>query len=283
MEEPERYLLDAEPQPFIELSSSRLTEVTAAFGDAADLKMPYTHGHSTATAELAAAAGAAAGLSESEIADLRTSGHLHDVGRVAISNAIWEKPRPLTSAEWEEVRMHTYHGERIVARSTDLAHLAPVVGMHHERSDGSGYHRGNRASSIPFATRIVAVADAWVSMQQDRPYRDALDPDEAAAQLQKEVEDDRLDPRAVRAVLHAAGREERPRRALPRGLSQRELEVLRLVAKGYSNPAIADRLSISRRTAEHHVQHIYTKIGVSTRPGAAMFALEHELLEPMGG
>jgi DNA-binding NarL/FixJ family response regulator len=115
-----------------------------------------------------------------------------------------------------------------------------------------------------------------------RPHRDPLDPDRAAAQLQTEANEGRFDPQVVAAVLHAAGRSTSPRRAAPAGLSGREVDVLRLIAAGRSNPEIAERLHISRRTAEHHVQHIYRKIGVSTRPGAAMFALEHDLLEPVG-
>ena len=282
VEEPETRFLEEEPLPFLVGDHDRLENVTAAFGHAADLKMPYTQGHSRATAEVAAAAAELAGLSPEEIAEVRMASHLHDVGRVAISNAVWEKPGALSSADWEQVRLHTYHGERVVARSSRLSRLAPLVGMHHERNDGSGYHRGSRGSSIPMSARLVAAADAWAAMQQPRPYRTALDPDEAAALLQKEADEERLDPRAVRAVLTATGREPDRRRELPRGLSRREVEVLRLVAQGYSNPEIAARLHISRRTAEHHVQHIYTKIGVSTRPGAAMFALEHELLEPLG-
>jgi HD-GYP domain-containing protein (c-di-GMP phosphodiesterase class II) len=281
-EEPEPLLLAAEPTPFLEVDAEQLADVTAAFGHAADLKTPYTHGHSAATAEIVVTAGEVAGMSSEEIAELRIASHLHDVGRVAISNAVWEKPGPLSSADWEQVRLHTYHGERVVARSPRLEHLAPLVGMHHERSDGSGYHRGNRGSSIPMGARILAAADAWVAMQQPRPHRPALASDEAAAQLQKEADNERLDPRAVHSVLAAAGRQPSKRRPLPRGLSQRELEVLRLVAQGLSNAEVAGRLHISRRTAEHHVQHIYTKIGVSTRPGAAMFAVEQELLDPLG-
>jgi DNA-binding NarL/FixJ family response regulator len=131
-------------------------------------------------------------------------------------------------------------------------------------------------------TRIVAVADAWISMLQPRPHRAALDPEHASAALRADARDRKLDPEAVEAVLAAAGRFTPVRRPQRAGLTHREIEVLRLVAAGCSNPEIADHLYISRRTAEHHVQRIYTKIGVSTRPGATMFALEHDLLEPTG-
>jgi HD-GYP domain-containing protein (c-di-GMP phosphodiesterase class II) len=260
----------------------QMIEVCAAFGDAADLKTPYTHGDSKATADVAAAAGERLALGRDVIDDLRAASYLHDVGRVAISDAVWEKTGPLNSFDWEQVRMHAYHAERIVIRSAQLQALARTIGMHHERMDGSGYHRGSRAAEIPVTARIVAAADAWVSMQQRRPHREALDPDRAAAELQAGSANRTFDPQVVGAVLEAAGRAGPSRRVLPGGLSTREIDVLRLVAAGCSNPEIAERLHISRRTAEHHVQHIYSKIGVSTRPGAAMFALEHDLLEPLG-
>lgn len=117
-------------------------------------------------------------------------------------------------------------------------------------------------------------------MQQPRPHRPALDPDRASAELRAEARDGKLDPEAVEAVLAGAGRSTPGRRPQRAGLTQREIQVLRLVASGCSNPEIADRLYISRRTAEHHVQRIYTKIGVSTRPGATLFAIENDLLEP---
>ena len=278
-QEPEPLLLAAEPRPMMLLDSRDLVDISAAFGDAADLKTPFTHGHSGATAEVAHAAAERMGLEAVAAEEVRLAAYLHDVGRVAISNAIWEKPGRLSSGDWEEVRMHAYHAERIVVRSPLLKRLERLIGMHHERSDGSGYHRGSRAAEIPVGARIIAVADAWVSMQQARPHREPFDPDRAASELKAAAEAGRFDPRAVAAVIDGARGAGSTRAPLPAGLSERELDVLRLVAEGASNPEIAERLFIARRTAEHHVQHIYRKIGVSTRPGAAMFALEHGLLE----
>jgi DNA-binding NarL/FixJ family response regulator len=107
-----------------------------------------------------------------------------------------------------------------------------------------------------------------------------MDPDQAAAELKREAKAGRLDSDAIAGVLAAAGLQQSTRRSdlRPAGLSEREIEVLRLVAQGHSNAEEAAELYISRRTAEHHVQHIYTKIGVASRPGAALFALEHHLL-----
>ena len=122
------------------------------------------------------------------------------------------------------------------------------------------------------------------AMTHDRPHRPALAPERAARQLEREVESGRLDASAVSAVLEAAGlvRQRRRRPAAPAGLSEREVEVLRLVARGLSNREIATRLVVSSRTAEHHVQHIYAKIGVSSRAAAALFAMEHGLLDVSG-
>ena len=282
LDEPHDALLETEPDSVIELDRFQLREVVAAFGEASDLKTPFTQGHSGATAATAVAVGERLGLEGAALEDLRLAAYLHDVGRVPISNTVWEKPGPLNSAEWEEVRMHTYHSERIVARSRCLAHLARNVGMHHEKLDGSGYHRSSRASEIPLPARILGVADAWISMQQPRPHRPALDLDRASGELQAAANEGSFDPQVVSTVLQLAGRPAAVRRTAPSGLSEREVEVLRLVAEGLSNPEIAERLHIARRTAEHHVQHVYRKIGVSTRPGAAMFAVQHELLEPVG-
>src|SRR5690606_16835546 len=140
----------------------------------ADLKSPYTHGHSSAVALLARTGGERLALSPGAVADLEIAGLLHDVGRVAISNAVWEKPGRLTTDEWEQVRLHPYHSERILAGSERLAPLARLVGMHHERLDGTGYYRGSRADELTVPARLLAAADAYQGMTQDRPHRSAV-------------------------------------------------------------------------------------------------------------
>jgi DNA-binding NarL/FixJ family response regulator len=152
--------------------------------------------------------------------------------------------------------------------------------MHHERLDGSGYHRGCRARDLSPAARVLATADAFHAMTQERPHREALSAEQAGEELRRDVRAGRLDRDAVSAVIEAAGGRPRPRRdnLRPAGLSEREIEVARLVAAGCSNPEIAGRLVISRRTAEHHVQHIYAKVGVSSRAALALFAHEHDLI-----
>jgi HD-GYP domain-containing protein (c-di-GMP phosphodiesterase class II) len=277
--DPRTLVLEAEPRPVVSVPEGSLAGVAAVFADLADLKSPFTHGHSSGVAALARGAAERLGLPPAQVADLEVAGLLHDVGRVAVSDTVWEKPGRLSAHEWEQVRLHAYHSERILAGSERLARLAPLAGMHHERLDGGGYHRGCARAELPMPARALAAADAYQAMTQRRPHRPALAPEEAERHLLAGAGKGALDPDAVRAVLAAAGHAAVvPRRTLPAGLSAREVEVLGLVAQGCSNAQIAERLVISRRTAEHHVQHIYTKIGVSSRAAAALFAMEHHLL-----
>ena len=276
--DPRDRIVEVEPQPIAERTEADLISVARAFADVADLKTPFMHNHSTRVADLATLAAERGKLEASTTATLHLAALLHDVGRVGVSDVIWEKPGRLTTAEWEHVRMHPYHSERILAVSRTLQPIARLAGIHHERLDGSGYYRGCTAAEIPMEGRILAAADAFVAMTQDRPYREAMEPDLAAEELRTDARAGRLDPDAVAAVLDGAGQGKRSEDLRPLGLSDREMEVLRLVAQGRSNPEIAKLLTISRRTAEHHVQHIYSKIGVSTRPGAALFAVQHNLL-----
>ena len=277
--DPRDRILEVEPDPVVEIDEPELPALATAFADLADMKTPFTHGHSREVARLAQGAATRMGLALPDVERIGLAALLHDIGRAAISDAVWEKPGPLTSAEWEQVRMHAYHSERILATSRTLETLAPIVGTHHERLDGSGYHRGARARELTIASRVIACADAFQAMTQRRPHRPARDPAHAADELERDARSGKLDAKAVDAVLAVAGQPRAGRRRTnPAGLSEREIDVLRLVAEGRSNPEIADRLHVSRRTAEHHVQHIYTKIGVSSRAAAALFALEHELL-----
>jgi HD-GYP domain-containing protein (c-di-GMP phosphodiesterase class II) len=277
--DPLEQILSVEPEPVVEKDVDELVGLAAAFGDLADLKTPFTHGHSKGVARLAQAAGRRLGLDFEVAHRLHVAAFLHDLGRVGISDAIWERPGPLTRVEWEQVRMHAYHSERILATSNALEPMAPIAGMHHERLDGSGYHRGCRARDLTPVVCVLAAADAFQAMTQPRPHRKALDGERAAGELRAAARAGRLDPDAAKAVIEAAGqRTGRPRDLHPAGLTDREIEVLRLMARACANREIAEQLHISRRTAEHHVQHVYAKIGVSSRSAAALFALEHDLL-----
>ncbi|MGN6565778.1 MAG: HD domain-containing phosphohydrolase [Thermomicrobiales bacterium] len=272
-------VLAAEPRPRRTVPAARLDEVLAVFADFVDLKSPFTLGHSRGVATLAAQAAPALGLGANEAALLRRAGLVHDLGRVGVASGIWDKPGPLSAGEWERVRLHPYSTERILARATPLAPLA-VASLHHERLDGSGYHRGLPASAQPLTARVLAAADVYHALTEPRAYRPALAPAAAAQHLAGEVAAGRLDRSAVDAVLAAAGQAPAPaRRVWPLGLSEREVEVLRLLCRGATKRQIAGALHIAPSTADHHVRHIYTKLDVSTRAGAAVVALEHRLLE----
>ena len=278
--DPGRLALDSEPRPHAYREPGELAELATVFADLVDLKTPFTLGHSRGVARLAAGAAEQLRLGPDAAAQLELAGLLHDLGRTAVSTSVWEKPGPLGAAEWEEVRLHPYRSERILSASGRLRSIATLAGAHHERLDGSGYHRGCKAAELPPPARVLAAADAFQAMTQPRPHREALAPERAAEELGAEARAGRLDPDAAAAVLEVAGQRQRRRRAdlRPAGLTEREVEVLALIAAGCSNREIAERLVISRRTAEHHVQSIYAKIGGSSRAAAAVFALEHGLI-----
>jgi DNA-binding CsgD family transcriptional regulator len=200
-------------------------------------------------------------------------------GRCGVHNGIWDRPGPLTDAEWERVRLHPYLTGRLLARCPALAPLAQVAAAHHECADGSGYHRGMRASDLSPAMRLLGAADSYQAMTEPRPHRPALVPTAAAAQLRHDVQSGRHDGVAVEAVLASAGHRPRRRGLWPNGLSTREVEVLRLVARGLPNRETARLLSISERTVAHHIQHTYNKIGVSTRGAVVLYALQHDLVD----
>jgi DNA-binding CsgD family transcriptional regulator len=213
-------------------------------------------------------------LSPEDRVRVRRAGLLHDLGRVAVPNPIWESGRPLSRWEEDIARLHPRHTERCLTHVAGLAAEAHLASMHHERLDGSGYHREMSASGLPMAARVLAAADCWVAMTSGRPHRAALAPDEAVAALRQEAALGRLDPQVVDAVLAVSGQRQRPRGGTwPAGLSDREVDVLRLAMRGLTNPDIAVRLSISPKTVGNHLQRVYGKLGVGTRAAAAFTAM----------
>jgi HD-GYP domain-containing protein (c-di-GMP phosphodiesterase class II) len=274
-------VLDAEPAPVLMFAIDDLDSALAAVADFVDLKSPFLRGHSGGVAALAVGAAQAAGLSDSDASSLGRAALVHDVGRVGIANGIWDRPGPLSADQWERVRLHAYLTERVLHRCTALAPFAELAARHHERADGSGYHRGATADQLDLSARLLAAADAFHAMGEPRPHRPALDPATAMAQLLDAADAGRFTRVEVDAVLAAAGQVGRPANvARPAGLTEREVDVLRLIARGHSNKAVATALGISPKTVGHHVEHIYAKAAVATRAGATLFAMEHGLLSP---
>ncbi len=271
--------LAAEPFPKISIAGDRVDAAFRAIAALTGLKSPWLREHSTGVAELAEAAAWRLGLTADAVTLLRRAALAHDLGRIGVSNAIWEKPGPLGFGEWERVRLHPHYTERAFAQSPALAPIGMLAGSHHERLDGSGYHRGTRGAALDQTTRILAAADCYGAMREARPYRPALDEAAAEAELLRKVDEERLDATAVDAILAAAGHviRERPRE-LPAGLTRRELEVLLVLVRGESNQEIATHLGISAKTVGHHVQHVYEKAGVRSRAAATLWAFENDLV-----
>jgi len=272
-------VLAAEPEPRPWLPDSRIDDTARAFADFTDLKSPYTLGHSPGVAKLAEAAASRLGCAEADVRAVRRAALLHDLGRASVSNGIWDKPGRLTTAEWERVRLHPYYTERVLERAPALEPLARLAGGHHERLDASGYHRGDPAALLPLLARILAAADAFQAMGELRPHRAALTADVAAQEMTAEVAAGHLDRDAVAAVLEAGGQQaEMPKREWPSGLTDREIDVLRLAVRGRSNKQMAGELFISEDTVKTHLRHVYEKVGLSSRAGLALFAMENDLI-----
>jgi HD-GYP domain-containing protein (c-di-GMP phosphodiesterase class II) len=157
-------VLALEPRPQVWLRGDDIDRALVAVAAFTDLLSPYFVGHSTGVAELAAAAAQRCRLDRADVTAIRRAGYVHDVGRVAIAAHVWQKPASLTADEREQVRLHAYYTERILTRSPFLAAVAPVAVSHHERLDGSGYHRSLTAPAQPMAARILAAADSYQAM-----------------------------------------------------------------------------------------------------------------------
>jgi len=272
-------LIRDEPALQRTLTEGELDAALEVLADFTDLRSPSRAGHSRGVADLAARAAAHAGLAEADITTVRRAGLLHDIGLHGIPALILDKAGPLSSSEWERMRLHAYYTERMLARPPALARFGAVAALVRERCDGSGYHRGLVGPAIPVTGRLLAAACAFRAMTEPRPHRPALTVKQAVGELRAEARAGRLDPNSLDAVLSAAGQPQGKRRTGPAGLTTRELEVLTLIARGASTRQVARRLSITPKTAETHIERIYAKTGASTRSTATLFAMRNGLLD----
>ncbi len=270
-------VLDAEPRPPMMLQGPAIDRALRAMGAFSDLVSPYLSGHSSGVADLAATAAELHGFAEDEVKTIRRAGFVHDIGRTAVSSRIWNKPGSLTADEREQARLHPYHTERVLSRSPFLAEIGSIAMAHHERLDGSGYHRALDVTALSPAARLLAAADAFQSKIEPRPYREAFSPAKATSTLAAKARQGGFDPAMVRAVAEALGQKPPPIER-PGGLTARELEVLGLLARGHRTKQIARHLAISPKTVDRHIQNSYRKIGVSSRAAATLFAAENGLV-----
>jgi HD-GYP domain-containing protein (c-di-GMP phosphodiesterase class II) len=281
--EPWDGVLALEPEPRRRLGDQALDDALLVVADFIDLKSPYMGGHSRRCAQLAADAARVLGLPEEAITTLWRAALVHDFGTTGVPNSIWDKRGKLTRTEFDRVELHPMLTEQMLRRSPALAVLNPIASAHHEKCDGSGYHRRVRADGADAGACVLAATDVYVGLTTERADRPPLSAADAAADLRRLVSGGVLEPRATRAVLVTAGHGEpeasvRGRPQNPGGLSRREVDVLRLAARGLTTQQVADRLFISAKTADHHIQHIYNKIGVSTRAAAALWAMQNEVV-----
>jgi HD-GYP domain-containing protein (c-di-GMP phosphodiesterase class II) len=271
-------LIDGRDSLERELTEAELDVALEAFADYADVKSPYRLGHSRGVAQLAATAAGTLGLPAHDITQVRRAGLVHDIGVIGVSAGILDKRGRLTEAERERIRTHPYLTARTFSKPSVLGAIGQLAALHHERLDGSGYPSGLTAESLPMTARVIAAADVYHALLEPRPHRDPLPSAAAVEVLTAEVTAGRLDGDAVHAVLDAAGHRVRRQNGHADGLTSREVEVLVLLARGRTKQQIAGALTISAKTVNAHTEHIYGKIGVTSRGAAALYAMRHGLV-----
>jgi len=181
-----------------------LDRVADAFARVIDAKSPYTARHSSEVARWAVATGAVLGIDAQGRRDLRRAGLLHDIGKLAVSGRILDKPGALEPDELAAIREHPRYTHQILARVACFSGIVDTAANHHERLDGTGYHRGLAALDLSRPARILAVADVYEALTADRPYRGAM-PRERALEIVREQRGSGLCPAAVDALEVAAG------------------------------------------------------------------------------
>jgi HD-GYP domain-containing protein (c-di-GMP phosphodiesterase class II) len=179
--------------------AERQLHLATAFAAIVDAKSPWTYQHSDRTSLIATNMGAVMGFDTAKLSDLHRAALLHDVGKLAVSNRILDKPGELTTAEFERVKEHPLFTQWVLERVSCFQALAPIAGAHHERLDGGGYPRGLTAADLTMSMRVLAVADVYEALTAERPYRHALADEDALDLIRLDVPN-RLDPDAFRAL-----------------------------------------------------------------------------------
>jgi HD-GYP domain-containing protein (c-di-GMP phosphodiesterase class II) len=256
--------------------ADQIEHVCETLADFVDLKTRDNWHHSRTVAETAVGIGTALGMKTSELTKLRHAALIHDIGKVAIPASILAKGERLSSSEWETYRLHVYYTQRILERVAPLQELAPAASAHHEWINGQGYHRRLRGEQFPLHGRILAVANSYAKLLQQGDQTDVLD------QMRSQVgtQFDRVCYEAlVTSLTQGPGLQSAsPKSRKVGGLTDRETEVLRLLAQGHNTPQIARTLHISKKTVEHHLSHIYNKIDVTCRTAAVVYAVQQGIV-----
>src|SRR6266487_61237 len=268
-------LLARRPATMADCAQEEQSErVCEALADFADLKARETSHHSRIVAHVAVEIGTCLGLERSELNRLRCAALVHDIGKVTVPLGILEKGEQRSSSEWETYRLHPYYTQRVLERVQALQDLAPAAAAHHEWVNGQGYHRQLSGEQIPFHGRILAVANTYARLIQLQGEQK----DQAAVLREMHpLVDRQFDRRCYEALVASVSHGLRRSLIRPRktgDLTEREVEVLCLLAQGRNTPQVARALGISKKTVEHHLSHIYAKIGVSCRTAAVVYAVQ---------
>ncbi|NYH15128.1 HD domain-containing phosphohydrolase [Paraburkholderia bryophila] len=263
-----------EPLDALPMQQGTAPEIIA---DVIDLKLPWMAGYSRRVAEAAASCCARLGFDEDVHHATYLAGLIHGMGRMAVSNAIWNTSGRLSPAAWEKVRLVPYWTARAGKQIGALARESEIASQAYERLDGSGYFRGATGAMLGREARVLAAAASWVALRSPRPWRAALSADEAAAVLKEEAAAGRFDADSVHALLsdEKDGHEsvaERVKPARAALLSPREAEVLRHISQGASNKEVAKTLQMSPSTVRTHVESVFRKLECSTRAAATLKA-----------
>ncbi len=268
-------VLEREPEAVHWVSGEPLRHALAALGDYADLKLPERAGHARRVARLASEVAEAATLDTDEREVLVQAALVHDVGMVAVPVGVWRSGARAGAADSELVRLHPHWSARILGRCRGLDQVALIAGQHHERRDGSGYPFG-LSQDLGRVSRLLACVVHFDEVTAiGGPHEDV----DVSAELTALAEAGAFDRRDVQAVLQAAGFDAtRTHVGRPAGLSEREVEVLGLLARGMTNRQIGAALHVSAKTVGSHVEHIYVKAGVRSRAAATLFAMQHDLV-----
>ena len=267
--------METEPEPMLHLEAHHRKAVAEVAADFADNKSGWTLGHSRIVADLAIGSAQQLSLSEDDQTAILLAGLMHDIGRCAVPNGVWDKPGQLSDGELRLAKSHSRHTEEILSAGGATRPNARLAGAAHERLDGSGYHHGTKLQELK--AQLLAAGDVFAALIQERSWREAYTDAEAIDVLMQEASAGRLSSQAVEAVLEARGHRTSLADRAVADLTPREVEILEHLAQGLRTKQIAAKLGIAYKTADNHIQNIYKKIGATSRTAAAMYAVEHGL------